>query len=113
SCSHVCTWHDPERSPRCTKSVSYPGYERQPREADGVESMAALDPIRTSRHRGNRTTPYSITSARVRRLGSMVRPSDLAVLALRINSNVVGCSVGSSPIFAPRRYLSTVLAIWR
>src|SRR6266700_4835957 len=51
---------------------------------------------------------YSITSsARVRRLGGISRPSAFAVLRLMTNSNLVGNSTGRSAGFAPLRILST------
>jgi hypothetical protein len=52
--------------------------------------------------------PYSITSsARSRNNSEIVRPSALAVVRLRTSSNFVGCSIGISPGFVPRRILST------
>jgi hypothetical protein len=51
---------------------------------------------------------YSITSsARSRDASGIVRPSALAVLRLTANSNKVGCSIGISPGFAPRRIRAT------
>jgi hypothetical protein len=51
---------------------------------------------------------YSITSsARIRDASGIVRPSALAVLRLMANSNKVGCSIGSSPGFSPRRIRAT------
>ena len=40
-------------------------------------------------------------------IGGTVRPSAFAVLRLTTRSNLVGCSTGMSPGFAPRRILST------
>src|SRR6516162_4050950 len=52
--------------------------------------------------------PHSITSsARARNDSGMVSPSALAVVRLTTSSNLVGCSTGMSPGFAPRRILST------
>src|SRR6516162_5875399 len=52
--------------------------------------------------------PHSITSsARTTNDGGIERPSALAVLRLMTRSNLVGCSTGMSPGFAPRRILST------
>src|SRR5262249_59574290 len=52
--------------------------------------------------------PHSITSsASVSRLSEILRPSALAVVRLMTRSNLVGCSIGSSPGFAPRKILST------
>jgi hypothetical protein len=51
---------------------------------------------------------YSITSsARASSEGGTVRPSALAVIRLMTRSNLVGCSIGRSAGFAPRRILST------
>ena len=51
---------------------------------------------------------YSITSsATLRSLSGIVRPSALAVLRLIESSNVVGCSIGKSLGFAPLKILST------
>ena len=51
---------------------------------------------------------YSITSSACSRADSgIVRPSALAVFRLIANSNTVGCSIGSSPGFAPRRIRAT------
>src|SRR5438105_11287295 len=48
-------------------------------------------------------------SARRRSDGGIVRPSAFAVFRLMTNSNLVGCSTGSSPGFAPFRILSTYM----
>jgi hypothetical protein len=57
--------------------------------------------------RGVVQAAYSITSsARCRSDGGIVRPRVLAVLRLMTSSNLVGCSMGSSPGFAPLRILS-------
>src|SRR5262249_25416888 len=57
---------------------------------------------------------HSITSsARASRVGGMSRPSALAVVMLTMRSNFVGCSIGRSPGFAPRRILSTYSAVRR
>ena len=54
---------------------------------------------------------YSITSsARSRDASGIVRPSALAVLRLTANSNKVGCSIGRSPGFSPRRIRATYSA---
>src|SRR5712692_3466369 len=45
-----------------------------------------------------------------RATGGIVRPMALAVLLLITNSNVVGCSTGRSPGFAPFKILSTYAA---
>jgi len=55
---------------------------------------------------------YSITSsARARSVGGIVRSRAFAVVRLRTRSNLVGCSTGMSPGFAPRRILSTISAV--
>src|SRR5262249_39840343 len=52
--------------------------------------------------------PHSITSsARVRSVGAISMPIAFAVFRLITISNLVGCSTGMSPGFAPRRILST------
>src|SRR6266478_1748438 len=52
--------------------------------------------------------PHSITSsARASNVGGISRPSNLAAVRLMMSSNLVGCSTGMSPGFAPRRILST------
>src|SRR5262249_3813061 len=52
--------------------------------------------------------PHSITSpGRHRNDPGIVRPSALAVVRFTTRSNLVGCSTGMSPGFAPRRILST------
>jgi len=59
-------------------------------------------------------TTYSITSsARARSDGGMVKPIAFAVVRLIAKSNLVGCSTGKSPGFAPRKILSTKSAARR
>src|SRR5262249_55048295 len=54
---------------------------------------------------------HSITSsARASSMGGTSRPSAFAVVRLMTRSNLVGCSTGMSPGFAPRRILSTYSA---
>src|SRR5262245_65008113 len=56
----------------------------------------------------NLPSRHSITSsARPRNDPGIVRPSALAVVRFTTRSNLVGCSPGMSPGFAPRRILST------
>src|SRR6266516_3918413 len=63
---------------------------------------------RTAEQRDELASPHSITSsARSRNDSGIVRPSALAVVRLMTRSNLVGCSTGISPGFAPRRILST------
>ncbi len=59
-------------------------------------------PLRSPAH-----TYWITSSAWKRSVGGMVRPSALAVLRLRTNSNFIGCSIGRSPGLAPLRILST------
>src|SRR5262245_6966431 len=57
---------------------------------------------------------YSITSsARASSVAGTSKPSALAVVTLMTRSNLVGCSTGISPGFAPRRILSTYSAARR
>jgi MFS family permease len=84
--------------------------------------MSALTPKADSRLRlgcplcansGHRPC-YSITSSACTSIdGGTVRPSALAVLRLTARSNLVGCSTGISPGFAPRKILSTCSAARR
>src|SRR5262245_34974143 len=81
--------------------------------------------LRVRRHRPRRrpaaqqgdelaTPDHSITSsARASRVWGMVRPRAFAVTRLMIRSNLVGCSTGRSPGFAPRKILSTYSAARR
>src|SRR5262249_13681141 len=58
--------------------------------------------------RDNLAPLHSITSsARASRVVGISRSSALAVVRLTTRSNLVGCSTGRSPGFAPRRILST------
>ena len=60
---------------------------------------------RATEHRHELATlHHSITSsARASSVGGTVRPNALAVLRLRMNSNLVGCCTGRSPGLAPLR----------
>jgi hypothetical protein len=50
---------------------------------------------------------HSITSsARASSVDGTISPSAFAVVTLKTRSNLVGCSTGMSPGFAPRRILS-------
>src|SRR5262249_15454923 len=53
------------------------------------------------------------SSARSKNASGIFSPSDLAVVRLMTRSNLVGCSTGMSPGFAPRRILSTKSAARR
>src|SRR5262245_17838284 len=58
--------------------------------------------------RDERAPVHSITSsARESNVGGTSRPSAFAVVRFTTRSNLVGCSTGRSPGFAPRRILST------
>src|SRR5262249_14793475 len=63
---------------------------------------------RAAEKRDERPPLHSITSsARASSVGGISRPSNLAAVRLMMSSNLVGCSTGMSPGFAPRRILST------
>src|SRR5262249_25139308 len=63
---------------------------------------------RAAEQRDERAALHSITlSVRASSVGETSRPSALAVIRLMTKSNLVGCSTGISPGFAPRRILST------
>src|SRR5262245_33533886 len=70
---------------------------------------AAEVPLQSEQDLQQRTlTAYSITSsARKSSDDGMLRPSVLAVFALMIKSNSLGCSTGRSDGFVPFRILST------
>src|SRR5262249_11549276 len=90
--------------------------------ADAPHSLALLR-ARRERPRGRRAADerddcapgaHSITSsASASTLSGNVRPSALAVFRLMTRSNLVGCSTGMSPGFAPFRILSTISAARR
>ncbi len=98
------------------------------RHARDVAAMSASHPITTELVRHNepalRATngpmhcsnnrDYSITSsARASSVGGIAKPIALAVVRLITSSNLVGCSIGRSPGFAPRKILSTYSAARR
>jgi hypothetical protein len=59
-------------------------------------------------HRHEIATPHSITSSAMASILSGIwSPSAWAVLRLTTKSNLIGCSIGKSPGFAPFRILST------
>jgi len=63
---------------------------------------------RAAQQRDDFAAFHSITSsARESRVGGTSRPSALAAFRLITSSNLVGCSTGRSPGFAPLRILST------
>src|SRR5215469_5114078 len=63
---------------------------------------------RAAEQRDELAASHSITSsARSRNDSGIVRPSAFAVVRLMRRSNLVGCSTGMSPGFAPRKILST------
>src|SRR5262245_3370299 len=67
----------------------------------------ALEPERCAREGAVTAGDHSMTwSARSRSAGGIVNPAAFAVLALMTSSNTVGCSIGSSAGFAPRKILS-------
>src|SRR5262249_11705929 len=66
---------------------------------------------RAAEQRDEVAAPHSITSsARASSVGGISWLSILAVLRLITNSNLVGCSTGRSPGFAPFNILSTNVA---
>src|ERR1700732_3911407 len=68
----------------------------------------------TAENRDELAASHSINSSARRRSGSgIVRPRSWAVVRLMTRSNLVGCSTGRSPGFAPRRILSTKSAVRR
>src|SRR6516164_6274493 len=79
--------------------------------------------LRPRRHRPCRRTTEqrdelaafhsSTSSARASTVAGTSRPSALAAVRLMTSSNLVGCSTGMSPGFAPRRILSTYSAARR
>src|SRR5262249_51087543 len=63
---------------------------------------------RAADKRDELVSPHWITSsARASNIGGTVRPIAFAAIRLIASSNLVGCSTGKSPGFAPRRILST------
>jgi hypothetical protein len=73
-----------------------------------LTTAGVLPDVRSRTPRSSPAPAYWITSsARKRSVGGIVRPRVLAVLRLRISSNVVGRSMGRSPGLAPFRILST------
>src|SRR5262249_17421118 len=63
---------------------------------------------RTAEQRDELAAIHSITSsARASSVAGISRSSARAVVRLKTRSNLVGCSTGRSPGFAPRRILST------
>ena len=86
--------------------------------ATSASSSAAGFPLRQRTYQGSGSksvkcqnrksaTRYSITSsASVSRLGGTLIPSCLAVLRLTTSQNLLACSIGRSPGFAPRTILA-------
>ena len=71
-------------------------------------------PASENLHKRRSRQLHSITSSAVASsLSGMVTPSAFAVLRLITSSNVVGCSIGKSPGFAPLKILSTYEAARR
>src|SRR5262249_20785433 len=63
---------------------------------------------RAAEQRDEFASLHSITSsARASNVGGISRPRAFAVVRLMTRSNLVGCSTGRSPGFAPRRIMST------
>ena len=101
--------------------VKFPGSTRQKLPRRGLSGMSALPPKAAAAIGGRRVRfgpetnscsaanfHHSITSSAVASsVCGIVRPSALAVVRLMVRSNLVGCSTGMSPGFAPRKILST------
>src|SRR6516165_5190682 len=69
---------------------------------------------RAAKQRDELATPHSITSsARASSVGGTSMPSAFAVTRLMTRSNLVGCSIGMSAGFVPRRILSICSAARR
>src|SRR6478672_11705551 len=70
--------------------------------ADQIHYPRGVRLALNSRHSLEGQDRYSITSSAVASSeGGIVRPSAFALLRLTISSNLVGCSTGRSPGFAP------------
>src|SRR5262249_5230314 len=95
--------HDPRiRAGRC--------WDQQPddRRAVLLRTCGEWPCRRAAKQLDERAAPHSITSsARASNVGGTSRSSALAVIRLTMRSNLVGCSIGISAGFAPRRILST------
>jgi hypothetical protein len=87
--------------------------------ADMAKKLGELGPTcplraKSGHLRRSKRYCYSITSsARAIIVPGMVMPSSFAVARLMTSSNFVGCSIGNSPGFAPRRILSVYSAARR
>src|SRR5262245_40901439 len=78
----------------------------KPRQLD--KQYTDLGHSRTAKQRDELAAFHSITSsARASSVGGMSRSSALAVVTLMTRSNLVGCSTGMSPGFAPCSILCT------
>jgi hypothetical protein len=110
----TCACHR-HRSQKCQqRSSAALDFHRQDRTSfawrtHSIASSAMARCRRTAEQRDEFAAPdHSITSsARARSDSGMVSPSALAVVRLITSSNLVGCSTGKSPGFAPRKILST------
>jgi hypothetical protein len=79
-----------------------------PLKADKVQDVLGCPLSAKSRHTHCSRFSYSITSSAVNKsVGGIVTPSVLAVLRLITRSYLVGCWMGRSPAFSPRRIRST------
>src|SRR6266481_3309333 len=90
-------------------------FGRRPHQCVARPSMTASENLHTNgpMHCSN-NRDYSITSsARASSVGGIAKPIALAVVRLITSSNLVGCSIGRSPGFAPRKILSTYSAARR
>ena len=97
----VAAYHAQEKQAFAGFSVRLQKAARGMRTIDPLRSLALLD--------NGRSQSYSINSSALPNTDSgIVRPSAFAVLTLMTNSNLLGCSIGMSPAFAPLRILSAM-----
>ena len=96
------------KGPKARSDDLTPSVSRARQVRGGGERMQASRPLHCDvRRRIDADRHSTIRSARSANDGGIVRPMALAVLLLIANSNVVGCSTGRSPGFAPFKILST------
>jgi hypothetical protein len=99
------------RSGHFAKSGRCPRY---PRKRTWISRAVTSALCQKQTFRAAAKIPYSISwSARDINDAGIVSPSAFAVVKLMMNSNLVGCSTGISPGFAPRKILSTMPAARR
>ena len=109
-CKGRCPLHPRKRPRKRTSANSHVGFT--PESGHVQRSRPCLLWANSGPMQRSKKERYSITSsARARSVGGIVRPRAFAVVRLRTRSNLVGCSTGMSPGFAPRRILSTISAV--